>query len=160
MLALYVGLAHKYLALHPHQGADGGCRDSVLPGSGLSYHSGLAHLPGQQDLTYGVVDFVGACVVAVFAFEVEAAAVLAAHPVGIVQWRWSACIVQQQPVVLFLEFFALDYRQVRFPQFVYALVEYLGDIGSSKFAVESVFIYLVTHIFGFTIVFWYKKSLS
>lgn len=88
----------------------------------------------------------------------EAAAVLAAHALGIIQGRRPAGIVLQQAAELLPELLALDDRQVGLAQFIDALVEDLGDVGSPKLSVESVFINLVTHISRFT--FRHKKSLS
>ena len=67
VLPFHIGFAHEDFALHVHKGAD--CRGC---------HA-------KQNLSDGVVDFVGTCVVAVFALEVEAAAVFLAHAAGIIK---------------------------------------------------------------------------
>ena len=63
VLALHVGGTHKNLTLHVHQCADR-CRcHTVLPGARLSDDACLAHLLRQQDLSDGVVNLMGTCVV-------------------------------------------------------------------------------------------------
>ena len=158
MLALDIGLAHEDLALHPHQGADGRGGDPVLAGAGLGDHAGLPHLLGQQDLADGVVDLVGAGMVAVLALQVEVATILLTHTLGIVQGGGPAGVVLQQPTELLLEFRALDDRQVGPAQLIDAFVQDLGDVGSAKLSVESIFIHLVTHISRFIYFSGIKKA--
>ena len=85
MLPFHIGFAHEDFALHVHKGADcRGCH-AVLAGTGFGDYSCLTHFLCKQNLSDGVVDFVGTCVVAVFALEVEAAAVFLAHAAGIIK---------------------------------------------------------------------------
>ncbi len=85
VLAFHIGLAHIHHAFHVHQGADSGCGHAVLAGSGFGDDAGLAHAPGQNDLAYGVVDFVGAGVVEVFALQIHLATVFFRQTAGQVQ---------------------------------------------------------------------------
>ena len=160
VLALDIGLAHEDLALHAHQGADGRGGDPVLAGAGLGDDARLPHLPGEQDLADGVVDLVGAGMIAVLPLQEEAAAILAAHPLGIVQGRGASGIILEQAAELLLELVALDDRQIGLAQFIDTLVQNLGNVGTAKFSVEPVFIHLVTHIGLFFLFFRHKKSLS
>ena len=71
-LALDVLGAHVDDARQVEQGAGGGGRNTVLAGSGLGDHPGLAKPAGQQRLAQRVVDLVRAGVGEVLALEVEA----------------------------------------------------------------------------------------
>ncbi len=63
--------AHKNVALHAKQSSN--CRrgNSMLTGTGFSYHLLLAHATGQQDLPYSVINLVCTSVVQVFTLEVN-----------------------------------------------------------------------------------------
>ena len=82
MLALHIGGTHEYLTLHIHQGADGSRGHTMLTGTCLGDNSRLAHLLSHQDLSYGVVDFVGTRVVQVLALQIELATIFLTHPAG------------------------------------------------------------------------------
>ena len=85
VLALNIGSTHKHLALHVHKCANSGCGHTVLSGSSLGDDASLTHALGKQNLTDGVVDFVGTGVVKVLALKVELATVLLAHSLGKVE---------------------------------------------------------------------------
>ena len=57
----------------------------MLSGTSLSDDTLLAHLLSQQNLTNGVVDFVGSCVVQILTLQIQLTAVLLTHATGIVQ---------------------------------------------------------------------------
>ena len=57
----------------------------MLTGSRLGDDTRLAHLLRQQDLSDGVVDFVGTRMVQVLALQVQLTTVLLTHALGIVQ---------------------------------------------------------------------------
>ena len=57
----------------------------MLSGTGLSDNSFLAHLFRKKYLPDGVVDFVGAGMVQVFALEIEPATVTLAHSLGVLE---------------------------------------------------------------------------
>ena len=63
VLALHVRCAHKHFALHVHQRTHRRCRHAVLSGSRLGNDARLAHLLRQQNLSDGVVNLMGTCVV-------------------------------------------------------------------------------------------------
>ena len=85
MLAFHIQCAHIYTTRHIHQGAYGSCGNTVLSGSGFCNDACLAHLAGKQNLAYGIVNFVGSCMVQVFALQVKLAAVFLAHAFGIIE---------------------------------------------------------------------------
>ena len=114
VLTLYIGLAHKYFALHIHQSANGGGGYTMLAGSGFGYDARLAHVACQQYLPDGVVYFVGTRMVQVFALQVKTASVALAHAAGVVQRRGSAYIVAQQLHILTLKVFAVQYGLIGF----------------------------------------------
>ena len=115
----------------------------MLSGTRLRDDARLTHLLGQQDLSDGVVDLVGTRVIQVLTLQVELAAVLLTHALGIVERRGPAHVVFQQRVVSLLELRGLDDRQVGVLQVVYALVEYLRHVGTAELSVKSSFIYKI-----------------
>jgi len=68
---LDVHLAHVDLAGDADQRAGGGQSDTMLAGTGLGDHLGLAHELGQQCLAQAMIDLVRAGVVQVFALQVN-----------------------------------------------------------------------------------------
>jgi hypothetical protein len=81
-----IHFAHVNDALEAEHGGDGGRGDAVLAGAGFGDDAGLAHAAGQENLAHGVVDFVGAGVEEVLAFEINArAAQFARQPFGQIQ---------------------------------------------------------------------------
>ncbi|MFM1944508.1 MAG: hypothetical protein RI897_3490 [Verrucomicrobiota bacterium] len=70
-LAGAVDGAHVDDALEAEHGGDRGCGDAVLSGAGFCDDAGFTHAFGEEDLSDGVIDFVGAGVEEVFAFEVD-----------------------------------------------------------------------------------------
>ena len=138
MLALHIRLAHEDFTLHAHQGAHRGCGYAMLSGSRFCYDAPLAHLPCQQNLSYGVVYLVRTGVVEVFALEIEPAAVLLAHPACKIQGRGSAHIVAQQSMILGAELLAVYYGAVALSELLHAAVEDFRNIGTSEVAVVAV----------------------
>ena len=63
--------AHIDVAGESEDGGGGGGGDAVLAGAGFGDDAFFAHAEGEECLAEGVVDFVGAGVVEVFAFEVD-----------------------------------------------------------------------------------------
>ena len=114
-------LAHKYNALHSHQGCRGSRRNSVLTRACLGDKPCLAHLFGEQRLSENVVDLVRAGVVEVLALQVYfRAAEVVCHLLRKVQTRRSAGILIKElrklPVelrvvfIVIVGFFKLDHR--------------------------------------------------
>ncbi len=66
-----VFISHEDLALHPHEGGDGGGGHPVLSGAGLGDDPFLPHPPRQQPLADGVVHLVRAGMVQVFPLQVN-----------------------------------------------------------------------------------------
>ena len=60
---------HVHDAFHTEAGGDGGTGHAVLSGAGFGNDAALAEALGEQGLTNGVIDFVCAGVVQVFAFQ-------------------------------------------------------------------------------------------
>lgn len=152
LLALDIGLPHVDHARHVHQRADRRRGHTVLPGPRLGDDARLAHPPGDQDLPDGVVDLVGAGVVEVLAFEVDAAAVALAQPACEIERRRPARIVAQQGAVLLAERFAFEHPQVAALQILDAFVQDFGDVCAPEAPVITFLINLVVHIlnvFGF-----------
>ena len=90
-LALHVFAAHVDHALQAVAGAYGRRGHAVLAGTGLGNDARLAHALGQHGLADGVVDFVRAGVVQVFALEVNLRATdFAADAGGMVDGRGAA----------------------------------------------------------------------
>lgn len=108
VLALYIRGSHEDLTLHVHQGTNGCGSHTMLAGTGLCNDTCLAHLLSHEDLTYRIVDLMGAGVVQVLALQVKLTVVFLAHPLGEVEGRGAPDIVSQQLMVFFLEFFRLD----------------------------------------------------
>ena len=75
----------------------------MLTSTGLCDDTGLAHLLGQQDLSDGVVDFMGTGVVQVLTLQIQFAAILLTHPLGVVQGGGTTHIVLQQGMILAFE---------------------------------------------------------
>ena len=75
--------AHVHMAFEAEPGGDGGAGDAVLAGAGFGDDPGLAHVPREQRLADGIVHFVGAGMVQVFAFQPDAGAAAGrAQPFG------------------------------------------------------------------------------
>ena len=70
-LPLTIQFAHVNDALQPEHGRDGGGGDAMLACAGFGNDAALAHAPGQQDLSEGVVDLVRARVEQVFSLEIN-----------------------------------------------------------------------------------------
>ena len=85
MLALHIGGTHEDFALHIHQGADGGSGNAMLSGTGFGDDTGLSHLLRHQNLSDGVIDFVCTGMVQVLTLQIELAAILLAHALGIIE---------------------------------------------------------------------------
>ena len=85
VLTLHIGSSHEYLALHVHQCTDRRRCHTVLSSTRLRDDARLAHFLGKQNLSDGVVDLVGTCVVQVLTLQVELAAVLLTHALGIIE---------------------------------------------------------------------------
>ena len=148
VLTLHIRSSHKYFTLHTHQGAYRCCGYTMLSGTRLGDDARLAHLLCQQDLSHGVVDFVGTRVVQVFALQVQLTTVLLAHAAGKVERRGTSDVVAQQSVILVLELLRLDDGQVLLLQVLHCRVENLGDVGAAELSVITFFVYLiVAHIF-------------
>ena len=148
MLTLHVERTLIHRARHIHECTGGGGGHTVLSGSSFGNDALLAHLLGKENLTERIVDFVGTRVVEVFALQIELAAVLLAHALGIVEWGRTTHIVLQQGVVLAFELLALQDGEVGFLQVLHRLVENLWDVGSAELSVEAVLIYLISrHVY-------------
>ena len=81
-----VFLAHVDHAVQPEAGTGRGRGHAVLSGAGLGDHPPLAHAARQQRLAQRVVDLMGAGMVEVFAFQVDAGpAAMCAQALGEVQ---------------------------------------------------------------------------
>ena len=93
MLTLHVESSLIDDARHVHQSTYCGGGHAMLTSSCLGYDTLLAHLLGQQNLSDGVVDFVCAGVVQVFAFQVKAATIFLTHASGQVEWTGAPHIV-------------------------------------------------------------------
>ena len=141
MLAFYIRFSHVDDAFHVHQGTYGGSSYSVLSGTGFGDDAMLAHAACQKNLSDSVVNLVSSCMVQVFTFEVELAAILFGKPAGIVEWGRTSYVVTQQLVELLLEIFALQYFEIGVLQLFHTLVEYFGNICSTEFSVITILIY-------------------
>ncbi len=71
-LSRHILCAHVDDTLQAEERARGGCRHTVLARAGLGNHTRLAHPPGQQGLSDGVVDLVRAGMRQVFALQEQA----------------------------------------------------------------------------------------
>ena len=134
-----------HCAGHVHQCTSGGCCHTVLTCTCLGNDTLLAHLLGKENLTEGIVDFVGTRVVEVFTLEIELTTILLTHTLSKIEWRRASNIVFQQGVILALELLTLQDGEVSFFQILHCLVENLWNVGSSELSVETIFIYLVCH---------------
>ena len=99
----------------------------------------LAHAACDENLSDGIVDFVGSGVVQVFALQIDAAVVCAAEALGEIEWGGATDIVAQQLVELLLEVLAVNDLSVLFLQFFHTLVEDFRDVGSAVASEEPVF---------------------
>ncbi len=118
----------------------------MLAGTCLGNDARLAHLLCQQNLSDGVVDFVGTSVIQVLTLQVQLTAILLAHSLGKVQRTWSAHIVLQQGMILCFELLTLDNRQICLLQIMHTLVEYLRHVSASELSIETVFVYIIIHL--------------
>ena len=121
----------------------------MLAGTCLSNDTRLTHFLRQQDLSDGVVNLMGTRVIQVLTLQIQLTTVLLAHPFRIIErWRTSHIVLQQR-VVLLLELFTLNNRQIGFLQVVYTLVEYLWHVSTAELSVKSFLVNLIiAHIFG------------
>ncbi len=119
-LAFAVDGAHVDDALEAEHGGDGGGGDAVLAGAGFGDDAGFAHAAGEEDLAEGVIDFVGAGMEEVFAFEVDAgAAQVAGEAFGQVEGGGAAAefaevvveFLLEGGVVVGLEVFGFEFLQ-------------------------------------------------
>ncbi len=85
--------SHKDFGLHPEQGADHGGGQAVLAGAGLGDQLGLAHIFCQKALAERVVDFVGAAVKQVFAFEIHVETDVLAESLRVIKRAGPAGVV-------------------------------------------------------------------
>ena len=96
-LAADVFFAHVDDAVEAEVGAGGGGGDAVLAGAGFGDDALLAHAQGEQGLAEGVVDFVGAGVVEVFALEPDLrSAALVGKAAGVVEGRRASDVVLEE----------------------------------------------------------------
>jgi len=111
----------------------------VLTGAGFCNDAGFSHSASKQDLADRVVYLVGACVVEVFAFQIDPAAVFIRQSSRKIERRRAAGIVGQQLMKFGLKLFRVDNASVVQSEVFDIGVENFWDIGSAKFSVKSVF---------------------
>ena len=85
MLALHVGSTHEDFALHVHQCTNGSSGNTMLSGTCLGDDTSLAHLLRHQNLTDGIVNLVRTRMVEVLTLQIQLAAILLAHTLGIIK---------------------------------------------------------------------------
>src|SRR5690606_18916968 len=91
LLAANVFLAHVDDAFEAKTSAGGRGGNAVLAGAGLGDHAAFAHAEREERLAEGVVDFVRAGVIEVFALEVNlGSADFFAQTLGVVERRRTA----------------------------------------------------------------------
>ena len=115
----------------------------MLAGARFGYDTPLAQPPRQKDLPDGIVDFVGARVIQVLAFEINPATILCGKAAGEKQRRRPAHIVTQKRGKLGLEIGAVEHAAISVRQLRHAAVEYFGNVSASEITVKAVFIYLI-----------------
>ena len=147
VLPLNVCFTHIDHALHVHQGADRGGGDAVLSGTRLRDDAAFAHLTGDENLADGVVDFVSAGMVEVFALEVDFATVLPAEASGQIERRGAADVIAQELVVFLAERLAVHHLQVSLPQLLHAAVKDFRDVSPAEFSVITFVVYLVHSLY-------------
>ena len=76
MLAFHVRFTHIDNTLHVHQGADGSSSYSMLSGACFCDDTCFTHAACQQDLPDRVIDLMGTCMIQVFPFQIDLAAIL------------------------------------------------------------------------------------
>ena len=149
-LALDVFAAHIDHAFQPVTGADGGGRHTVLAGAGFCNHARLAHALGEHGLANGVVDFVGAGVVQVFALEKNLRAThLAAHACCVVHGGGASDKVRKFRLEFCEEFGVVLVLGVGVLQFVDGVGQRLGDKAAAVFAkvTAGVGLVVIKHLF-------------
>ena len=138
-LAGDVFFAHVDDAFEGGAGADGGGGDAVLAGAGFGDDAGFVQVFGEEDLADGVVDFVGAGVVEVFAFEVDAgAAVVFGEPFGKVDGAGTTDEGAEGFVVFGEEGFVGAVAAVGAVEFFYCGNQGFGDEAAAEFAIVAV----------------------
>ena len=78
--------SHKYFTFHPQQCSRRGSGYPVLAGTSFCYDPCFSHFFCQQHLAQYIIDFMGACMVQIFTFEIDFRPYkLAGHFLGIIQ---------------------------------------------------------------------------
>ena len=133
--------AHVDDRLQAEKSRHGGNAYAVLAGAGFGYYPLLAHPPGQQGLTKGVVDLVGAGVVKVLALEVyPRSSPVLAKVGGKVERAGPAGIVAQVVVELGQELGIFLELQVRFLQLFQSRNQGFGDVAAAVGAKTAAFV--------------------
>ena len=128
-----VFLAHVDHAVQSEAGAGRGRGHAVLAGARLGDHPPLAHAARQQRLAQRVVDLVGAGMVEVFAFQVDAGpAAMRAQALGEVQGRRPADVVPIQLGQLLVELRIGDGLLVLGGQLLQRVGEGFGDVAAAE----------------------------
>src|SRR6185437_52451 len=133
-LSPHVFLAHVDHALETEPGAHGCCRYPVLACTGLGDDPSLAHPPGEQRLSDGVVDFVGARVVEIFPLEVHGGSNQLGEARRITQRGWTTDVGTEQIVQLGSEAGVRHGAIVLLLQLIERRDQRLGDISAAEHA--------------------------
>jgi hypothetical protein len=146
-LALDVLGAHVDDTFHAVARRHGRGGDAMLAGAGLGDDPLLAHAPGQQGLTDGVVDLVRAGVIEVFALQVDLGAAEDFRPApGVVDRAGPADVVAQFVAEFGLKIRVVPGRFIFARQFVERRHERLGDINAAVWAEMAARIGQVIHL--------------
>ena len=117
----------------------------MLSGTRFGDDAVLAHPPGQQDLSDGIVDLVGSGVVEVLAFQIDACSVSVGEFLRKIQGRGPSDVIPHQGVELLLESRFLDGTKV-FPLEGFDVgTEHLRYVSSAEGAVIALVVYIVSH---------------
>ena len=120
----------------------------MLTGARFRNDALFAHFLCKEALAQSIIDLVGPRMVQVFPFEIDFATMYFGKMPGRIQGRWSAHIVAEQLIVLFLERFTFENIQLAVLEFRYTPIKDLRDIGTAKLAIKSRFVHqIVVHIF-------------
>ena len=141
VLTFHICRSHVHRTGNVSQGTHRGGGNTVLSGSGFCHDTCLAHTLREQHLTERIVNLMCACMVKVFAFQINRTAVFFAQTIGKVQRRRPSGIVAQKQHKLLFEIIALYDSKIFAAKFLNTAVKNFGNIRSAIDAVISLFVH-------------------
>lgn len=152
----HIGGTHIDDALQPHEGAYGGYRHTMLPGTCLRDDAALSHPFGKQHTADGIVDLVRTRVAEVFALQIYVGVIMRGKTLGMIEGSGSPYVFAEQFFIFCNKFRIINIFQESLMQFLHIGMEYFGDICAAEITIVSVFVYwkawiCIHYIVGFIV---------